>query len=132
MLHRLPGNRQDAFCPGFHEGTGRKGIVIRPGDPWLEDLDGLFAKAKEEGPSAVLFDDLDGAYDDLKKAYDCVAKGYFENGDMGLMNLDVAFKEEMMAKPSRFPWAVSSKWLIPTCGSFSWTMRAISRKRHAY
>lgn len=44
-----------------------------------------------------------GAYDDLRKAYDRVAEGYFENGEMGLMNLDFSYKEGMMAKPARFP-----------------------------
>lgn len=57
-----PGTGKTSFALAFMKATGRKGFLIRPGDPWLEDLDGLFARAKEEGPSAVLFDDLDGAY----------------------------------------------------------------------
>lgn len=57
-----PGTGKTSFAKAFMEASGRTSFLVRPGDPRFDDLDALFAEAKENAPSVILFDDLDKAY----------------------------------------------------------------------
>ena len=48
-----PGTGKTSFAKAFMEASGRTSFLVRPGDPRFDDLDALFAEAKEKLREAV-------------------------------------------------------------------------------